>query len=482
VFRAPNYFGELPLMLGSSAIASVRAMEPSRAAQLDHAAFVELYTECENFSTELTRSMTRRFAQLRTLAGEKAPATVKVSGHPYDIACHDVRDFLSRNHIAFEWIDITRSGAKPRPEERFPVVTLRDGRQLVTPTLRELAEATGLRTAPSQEAFDVAIVGAGPAGLAAAVYGASEGLRAVVIEREAPGGQAGTSSRIENYLGFPTGVSGDELGSRAYEQARRFGAEIVVAREAVGIEPAAAGGEHRLSLDGGEPIRARSVIVATGVSWRELEVPGADALVGRGIFYGAARTEALNCQDQHVFLVGGGNSAGQAAMFFANYARKVSLLVRGPSLAASMSHYLIEQLKSKDNIEICAHCRIVRVIGEQRLEAIVVEHRDTGTTVTEPTSAVFAFIGADAETAWLPGNLIRDEKGFVCTGRDVLDLVARSQGEWSMKRDPYLLETSVPGIFAVGDVRHGSIKRVASGVGEGSMAIAFVHQYLAEAG
>ena len=253
-----------------------------------------------------------------------------------------------------------------------------------------------------------------------------------------------------------------------------------MARDAVAIAPSQEGGEHALSLDGGDPIRARSVILATGVSWRELEVPGADALVGRGIYYGAARTEALNCQGEHVFLVGGGNSAGQAAMFFANYARKVSLLVRGPSLAASMSHYLIEQLKSKDNIEICAHCRIVRVIGEQRLEAIVVEHRDTGELVTEQTSAVFAFIGADAETGWLPASVIRDEKGFVCTGRDVMDLVARSQGDWPLERDPFLLESSVPGIFAVGDVRHGSIKRVASGVGEGSMAIAFVHQFLAE--
>ena len=480
VFRAPNYFGELPLMLGSPAIASVRAMEPSRAAQLDHAAFSELFSECETFSTELTRSMTRRFAQLRGLAAEKAPATVKVTGHPYDIACHDMRDFLSRNHVAFEWIDITRSPEKPRADERFPVVTLRDGRRLVTPTLRKLAEALELQTAPGEGVYDVAIVGAGPAGLAAAVYGASEGLRAVVIEREAPGGQAGTSSRIENYLGFPTGVSGDELGSRALQQAQRFGAEILVARHTVGIEPARDGVEHALRLDGGDPVRARSVILATGVSWRELEVPGADALVGRGIYYGAARTEALNCQDEHVFLVGGGNSAGQAAMFFANYARKVSLLVRGPSLAASMSHYLIEQLKSKDNIEICAHCRIVRVVGEQRLEAIVVEHRDTGELVTEPTSAVFAFIGADAETGWLPPSLARDEKGFVCTGRDVMDLVARRQGEWTLERDPYLLETSVPGIFAAGDVRHGSVKRVASSVGEGSMAIAFVHQFLAE--
>ncbi len=480
VFRAPSYFGELPLMLGSPAIASVRAMAASRVAQLDQADFATLFTSCETFSSELTRTMTQRFAGPRRLAYEEVPAAVTIVGHPYDIACHRLRDFLSRNHIAFQWRDITRSQETPRAGDRFPVVELPGGRRLVTPGLRELADAMGLATAPGSGVYDVAIVGAGPAGLAAAVYGASEGLRAVVIEREAPGGQAGTSSRIENYLGFPTGVSGDELGSRALQQSQRFGAEILVAREAVAIEPAADGGMHALGLDGGDPVLARSVIVASGVKWRELEVPGADRLVGRGIYYGAARTEALNCQDQHVFLVGGGNSAGQAAMFFANYARKVSLLVRGPSLAASMSHYLIEQLKSKDNIEICAHCRIAKVVGEERLEAIVVEHRDTGDLVTEETSAVFAFIGADAQTGWLPARLIRDEKGFICTGRDVLDLVARKQGDWPLARDPYLLETSVPGIFAVGDVRHGSIKRVASSVGEGSMAIAFVHQYLAE--
>jgi thioredoxin reductase (NADPH) len=485
VFRAPSYSGELPLMLGSAALASLRALEPSRVAQLDPADFSDLFAACETFASELTRSMTQRFARLRTLAAEEAPASVTIVGHPYDIASHRLRDFLARNHFTFRWMDPTRAPASgsyepPRPGDRFPVVILPDGRRLVTPELRELAQALGLQTTAGDGLYDVAIVGAGPAGLAAAVYGASEGLHTVVVEREAPGGQAGTSSRIENYLGFPTGVSGDELGARALQQSRRFGAEIVVAREALRVEPAPAGGDHAVHLDGGDPLRARSVILATGVTWRELEVPGADALVGRGIYYGAARTEALNCQGEHVFLVGGGNSAGQAAMFFANYASKVSLLVRGASLAASMSRYLIEELESKDNIEIRTRCRITRVVGEHRLEAIVVEHRDTGAIATEPTSAVFAFIGAEARTGWLPAALIRDEQGYVCTGRDVMDLVARAQGTWALERDPFLLETSVPGIFAVGDVRHGSIKRVASSVGEGSMAIAFVHQYLGE--
>ncbi len=303
---------------------------------------------------------------------------------------------------------------------------LASGERLVTPTLRELAEKLGLQTAPANAAYDLAIIGGGPAGLAAAVYGASEGLTTILIEREAAGGQAGTSSRIENYLGFPTGVPGEELSARALQQARRFGAELLVARDVVGIECASGSEGHAVLLDGGDRVAARSVILASGVSWRQLDVPGADALVGRGIYYGAARTEAMNCQGQHVFLVGGGNSAGQAAMFFANYAHKVSLLVRGPSLAQTMSHYLIQQLATKRNIEICTHCRIVRVEGEHHLEAVVVEHRDTGELVTEAASAVFVFIGADAQTDWLPA---RDDprRERVCLHRPRRDGPGRGQ-------------------------------------------------------
>jgi len=303
-------------------------------------------------------------------------------------------------------------------------------------------------------------------------------LRTILIERDAPGGQAGTSSRIENYLGFPTGVSGDDLGTRALAQAKRFGVQILVARHAAAIEH----DDDSLAvvLDDGERIQVRTIVLATGVTWRALEIPGADALVGRGVYYGAARTEALGTNGRDIFLIGGGNSAGQAAMFFADYARKVTLLCRGYSLAASMSHYLIAQLATKRNVEVRFRSQVVRVEGTDHLEAIVVENRDSGEQQRHETDALFVFIGADAETAWLPSELIRDARGYVCTGRDVLDLVAARQGTWPLARDPYLLETSVPGIFAAGDVRHGSIKRVASGVGEGSMAIAFIHQYLAE--
>ncbi|MEO8751470.1 MAG: FAD-dependent oxidoreductase [Casimicrobiaceae bacterium] len=482
-YRAGTYFGEVPLLLGAPAIASLRAREPSRVARLEQADFTSLFSMCETFAAELARTMTHRLTRLQDLAKLAPPPTVTIVGHRYDIACHHLRDFLLRNRVVFRWHDPAHPKsvdgfAPPDPGDRFPMVILPDGGRLVTPTLRELAQRLGLQTVPGDSAYDLAIIGAGPAGLAAAVYGASEGLRTLLLEREAPGGQAGTSSRIENYLGFPTGLSGDELSGRALQQARRFGTELLVAREVVALEPDAASGDHAIVLDGGDRVRARAVIIAAGVAWRELDVPGAETLVGRGIYYGAARTEAMGCTGQHVFLVGGGNSAGQAAMFFASYARRVTLLVRGPSLAASMSHYLIQQLATQGNIEVRTHCRIIRVEGEHHLESIVIEYRDTGELITEPAKAVFAFIGADARTEWLPAPLIRDDQGFVCTGRDVMDLVAQRQGNWPLARDPFLLETSVPGIFAAGDVRHGSIKRVASGVGEGSMSIAFVHQYI----
>ncbi|HSS70203.1 MAG TPA: FAD-dependent oxidoreductase [Casimicrobiaceae bacterium] len=487
-YDAGEYGGEVPLLLRAPAIASLRATETSRVARLEAADFHELVVSCPRLNGELMRTMAVRISHVQQVNASTAPApTVTLIGHRYDIACHQLRDFLTRNHIAYRWHDLRDPEARAQlpptvePGDDFPVVILPDGTRLVTPSFRQVAQGLGLQTMPAEGVvYDVAIIGAGPAGLAAAVYGASEGLRTILVERHAPGGQASTSSRIENYLGFPTGVSGDELGSRALQQAKRFGVEILVGRNAEAIETHCGGLAYAVRLEDDDQFKTRSIVIASGVSWRELDVAGADKLVSRGLYYGASRSEASSTAGQDIFLIGGGNSAGQAAMFFADYARRVTLLVRGPSLAATMSHYLIEQLATKSNIRVETGSMVAALEGEDHLEAIVIEKRDTRERRRETAEAVFVFIGADAETGWLPADVCRDERGYVCTGRDVMDLVARKDARWPLERDPYLLETSVPGVFAVGDVRHGSIKRVASGVGEGSMAIAFVHQYLAE--
>jgi thioredoxin reductase (NADPH) len=316
------------------------------------------------------------------------------------------------------------------------------------------------------------IVGAGPAGLASAVYGASEGLRTIVVEREAPGGQAGTSARIENYLGFPAGVSGDELASRALQQARRLGAEILVTREISRIDAQT----RQLHLDGGDVLRARTIILACGVSWRRLSIDGFDRLAGKGISYGAARSEAPNTHGLDVHIVGAGNSAGQAALFFSTHARSVTILCRGDRLEKSMSRYLIDQLAARSNIEARFGVEVAAVHGAQSLEALDVRHRDSGEITQLDSGGLFIFIGADAETGWLPSEVALDERGFVLTGPPM-----QAAGRWELERDPYLLETSVPGVFACGDVRFGPVKRVAAAVGEGSMSIAFVHQFLREA-
>ena len=316
------------------------------------------------------------------------------------------------------------------------------------------------------------IVGAGPAGLAAAVYGASEGLRTIVVEREAPGGQAGTSSRIENYLGFPSGVSGDELASRALQQARRLGAEIVVTRSIARIDAAT----REMHLDGGDVLSARTIILACGVSWRQLEIEGFDRLAGKGISYGAARSEAANTHGLDIHIVGAGNSAGQAAMFFSSHARTVTILHRGETLEKSMSRYLVDQLRTRSNIHVRYRTEVASAHGDTSLEAVDVVDNATGEKARLESGGLFIFIGADAETGWLPAAIALDPKGYVLTGSEV-----RAAGRWELDRDPYLLETSVPGIFACGDVRFSPVKRVAAAVGEGSMAIAFVHQYLREA-
>jgi thioredoxin reductase (NADPH) len=339
---------------------------------------------------------------------------------------------------------------------------------VIRPQLRRLAELLGLGTEPEAATYDVVIVGAGPAGLAAGVYGASEGLSTIVVEREAPGGQAGTSSRIENYLGFPAGVSGDELAGRALQQARRLGAEILVTRAISRID----GARHHLHLDGGDVLHGRTIILACGVSWRRLEIPGFDDLTGRGVYYGASPSDAAATHGHDVHVIGAGNSGGQAAMFFSNHARSVTIVCRGDSMERSMSSYLIRQLAARSNITARFRSQIVGAYGDGAIEEIDIEDQARGTVERVSSGGVYIFIGADAETGWLPPEIALDSRGFVLTGSDV------SATDWPRDRDPYLLETSVPGIFACGDVRSGLVKRVAAAVGEGSMAIAFIHQYL----
>jgi thioredoxin reductase (NADPH) len=428
--------------------------------------------------------MAARVARLQQAV--EAPTTMAtVIGHPGDPACGDLREFLSRNRVPFVWRE-EGNGSSEAPVPGMvapPTVVLADGRRLTAPSLRRLAEALGLQTAPEHELYDVAIVGGGPAGLAAAVYGASEGLRTLLVERTAWGGQAGTSSRIENYLGFPGGLAGEELSARACQQALRFGAELLVTRSVAAVDAAQPGSprSHALALEDGSRVAARAVILATGVEWRRLDVPGIERLVGHGVYYGGSRAEALRLRGLTVHLIGGGNSAGQAALLLSSYADSVTMLVRGPSLADSMSQYLVDQLAAKGNVTVETDVGVVGVEGDDALEAIEVASGPSRRRERRRSDGLFVLIGGRAETSWLPANVIRDQWGYVCTGRDVMDLLQdRPPATWPLVRDPYLLETSVPGVLAAGDVRHGSIKRVSAGVGEGSMAIAVVHQYLAE--
>ncbi len=416
-----------------------------------------------------------RIGGLQNIAAEAPKSRVTMVGNRWDPACSALRQFLARNQITYDWMTPDSSdlparwpGTRPADDE-CPVLRLADGSILNRPSARDLARALGLQTSARLAEYDTIIIGGGPAGLAAAVYGASEGLRTLVVEREAPGGQAGTSSRIENYLGFPSGVSGDELASRALNQAGRLGAEILVTRSVARLDPKT----RQVYLDGDDVVRARTVILATGVAWRRLAIEGFDRLIGKGIYYGAARSEATGTHGLDVYLVGAGNSAGQAALFFANHARKVTLVVRGDSLEKSMSHYLIEQLGKKSNVAVQLRCEVVAAHGEANLTAIDIRDGANATVSRHECGGLFFFIGADAETGWLPVDIARDARGYVLTGDDVV-----KAGRWSHHRDPYLLESSVPGVFACGDVRLSPVKRVASAVGEGSMAIAFVHKYL----
>jgi thioredoxin reductase (NADPH) len=403
---------------------------------------------------------------------------VRVIGHRFSRDSHELRDFLARNRVPARWLDIERDGEAREllqvagvAPDHLPVALLEDGSVLERPTILELAERLGVTGQPAQEHYDLAIVGGGPAGLAAAVYGASEGRRTVLVEREAPGGQAGQSSRIENYLGFPAGLSGSDLARRATDQARRLGAELLSVQDAVGLRVEGAG--RFVQLSGGGTLSAHCVLVASGVSYRQLDVPGFAELTGAGIYYGAAMTEARSCEDQHVVIIGGANSAGQAAVYFSSYAHKVTMLVRGQSLGRSMSHYLIEQIAELPKIEVRTGAQAVAATGDGHLEALRI--RDEHGESDLETDACFVFIGASPHTDWLAGVVARDDRGFILAGPD-----AQTAG-WPLSRDPYPLETTVPGVFVAGDVRARSIKRVASAVGEGSMAVSLVHQYLVAA-
>jgi thioredoxin reductase (NADPH) len=475
-WRAPGQvYGEVPIALGGVFLGNYRAAEPSRVVRISPEQYYALAGASPDVPRKLGALARERIGGLQGLAADAPKAKARVLGHRWDAACYDLRRFLARNQVSFEWLtpddpDLPVRWPAPRPsEEECPALEIAGGETLVRPGARQVAQRLGLQTAPAASTYDAVIIGGGPAGLAAAVYGASEGLRTLVVEREAPGGQAGTSSRIENYLGFPNGVSGDELASRALQQAKRLGAEVVVTRNVVGLDPVT----RAITLDGGDALRARTVIIATGVSWRRLSIDGFDRFIGRGVSYGAARSEASSTQGLDVHLIGAGNSAGQAALFFANHARTVTLLVRGDSVQKSMSHYLIEQVRAKANIAVELGVEVQAVHGDTHLTAIDVRDRASGALRRRDCGGLFVFIGADAETGWLPPEIARDDRGYLLTGSDV-----STSGRWSAGRDPYLLETSVPGMFACGDVRSSPIKRVASAVGEGSMAIAFVHQYL----
>ena len=475
-----DIFGEVPITLGTVFPVGFRAAEKSRVMRLEPHDYHAIAAVAPDVAKEVGRLASYRMtgsAGLQGIAAELPAPRAIVVGHRWDASCAELRRFLDRNQISYKWLkpdspDAAEEWGGPLPhEDDCPVVRVIDGKTVVKPELRRVAELLGLGTEPAAAEYDTVIIGAGPAGLAAAVYGASEGLRTIVIEREAPGGQAGTSSRIENYLGFPSGVSGEELASRALQQARRLGAEILVTRAITRIDADA----HQVHLDGGDVLRAKTIILACGVTWRRLTSEGFDRLAGKGISYGAAASDATGTHGLDVHIVGAGNSAGQAAMYFSTHARSVTILCRGEGLEKSMSRYLIDQLATRSNIRALSRTEVAAAHGDLSLEAIDIRDGATGETTRVESGGLFIMIGADAETAWLPPEIALDGNGYVLTGSDVA-----AAGRWELERDPYLLETSVPGIFAGGDVRFSPVKRVASAVGEGSMAIALVHQYLRE--
>ncbi|HKT95419.1 MAG TPA: FAD-dependent oxidoreductase [Paraburkholderia sp.] len=477
-WRLPGtIFGEVPLALSSPFPGAYRAAIPSRVMRVDAQHYYALAAASSDVATRMGALARERIGGLQGLSAEPPKTRVTMIGARWDPACADLRQFLARNQISCEWLTPDAAELKarwtgPSPADHdCPTLRLADGTLLAHPSTREVAERLGLQTKPRLDEYDTLIIGGGPAGLAAAVYGASEGLRTIVVEREAPGGQAGTSSRIENYLGFPGGISGDELASRALQQARRLGAEILVTRAVARVDTAA----HEVHLDGDDVVRAHTVILATGVAWRRLAIEGFDRFIGKGIYYGAARSEASGTHGLDVYLIGGGNSSGQAALHFASHARNVTLVVRGDLLEKKMSRYLVEQLAAKSNVCVELNTEVVGVHGDTHLTGIDMLNTTNAEVSRRECGGLFVFIGADAQTDWLPPEVACDKRGYVLTGDDIV-----KAGRWSHRRDPWLLESSVPGIFACGDVRLSPVKRVASAVGEGSMAIAFVHRYLDE--
>ena len=416
---------------------------------------------------------------------EAPPAAdrIQLVGHRWSRESHDARDFLARNQVPFQWLDVEREDearrllAAAEGDGVLPLVLFPDGGSLHGPTITELAERTGVLRRAERPFYDLVIVGGGPAGLAAAVYGASEGLQTALVERDAPGGQAGQSSRIENYLGFPVGLSGGDLARRATTQAQRFGAELLTVQQVTRIEQR--GPSKVVHLAGGEELGAAAVIVATGVDYRLLDAPGVEELTGRGVYYGGSRSEGVSCRDEHVVVVGGANSAGQAAIYFAGYAQHVTILYRGDNLAKSMSRYLIDTIEDTPNITVRTNAEVAAAHGDEQLERITVRDRAGGADEEMELAAMFVFIGARPQTEWLPSDVARDKRGFVLAGSELLLEDVRPR--WRLERNPYLLETTMPGLFVAGDVRSQSMKRVASAVGEGSMAVSFVHEYLAGA-
>ena len=411
--------------------------------------------------------------------------SVRIVGYRFSPESHQTRDFLVRNCVPFEWLDIERDEKARRllagagvDASRLPIVLFPDGSRLVQPSNAEIAEKIGLKARPGQTSYDLVIIGGGPAGLAAAVYGASEGLRTVMVERQAPGGQAGLSPKIENYLGFPAGLSGTDLARRAVAQAKKFEVEIVAPQVVNGLR--VDGSSKVVTLSDGLQLQCEVVVLATGVEWRRLDAPGIDRLTGAGVYYGGTLAEAFFCRDEDVYIVGGANSAGQAALYFARYARTVTMLVRGDSLSKEMSHYLIEQIRGTKNIKLRLRTTVIEAHGEKHLDAITVFDASTGKKEKIRTNSLFIFIGAEPHTEWLENVVQRDDHGFILTGPDLAKLGGEGHQPpgWPLDRDPFWLESSVPGIFAAGDVRHGSVKRVAAGVGEGATAVRFIHQYL----